>query len=115
MRLARSGVREARIARLRVASSIQRAIRKDPYDAEAVTQVAEDGVTIEPGRTERVDGPASFDTNVAPPRADEPRDEDLQPVPIRDDIVPLQREQAARGFRRPRVSAPLSLGRERGG
>jgi hypothetical protein len=94
MRLARSGVREAGIAGLRVASSIQRAIRKDPYDAEAVTQVAEDGVTIEPGRTERVDGPASFDTNVAPPRADEPRDEDLRPVPIKTVIDLLQRGQA---------------------
>ena len=54
------------IARLRVASSVQRAIRKDVYDAEADAQVAEDGVTIEPGRTERVDEPASFDTKVAP-------------------------------------------------
>jgi hypothetical protein len=56
MRLARSGVREAGIAGLRVASSIQRAIRKDPYVAEAVAQVAEEGVTVEPGRTEKVDG-----------------------------------------------------------
>jgi hypothetical protein len=58
MRLARSSVREAGIAGLRVVSSIQRTIRKDPYDAEAVTQVAEEGVTIEPGRTEKVDGSA---------------------------------------------------------
>jgi sporulation protein YlmC with PRC-barrel domain len=34
MRLARSGVREAGIAGLRVASSSQRAIRKDVYDPE---------------------------------------------------------------------------------
>ena len=34
---------------------------------EAVTQVAEGWVTIEPGRTERVDGPTPFDTKVAPP------------------------------------------------
>jgi hypothetical protein len=52
MRLARSGVREAGIAGLRVASSIQRAIRKEVY-------AAEDRVTIEPGRTERVDPPHS--------------------------------------------------------
>jgi hypothetical protein len=58
MRLARSSVREAGIAGLGVASSIQRTIRKDPYVAEAVTQVAEEGVTIEPSRTEKVDGPA---------------------------------------------------------
>jgi hypothetical protein len=94
MRLARSGVREAGIAGLRVASSIQRAIRNDVYDAEAVAQVAEDRVTIEPGRTERVDGPASFDTKVAPPRADEPRDEDLQLVPIKTVIDLPQRGQA---------------------
>ena len=78
MRLARSGVREAGIAGLRVASSIQRAIRKVPYDAQAVTQVAEDRFPLEPGRTERVDGPASFDIKVAPPCADEPCDEDLR-------------------------------------
>ena len=36
---------------------------------EAVTQVAEDRVTIEPGRTEKVEGPAPFDTKVAPPPA----------------------------------------------
>jgi hypothetical protein len=66
MRLARSGARDAGIASLRVASSIQRAIRKDVYDAEAVTQVAEDRGTIEPGRSERVDEPASFDTKWRP-------------------------------------------------
>ena len=38
---------------------------------EAVTQVTEDRVTIEPGRTEKVEGPAPFDTKVAPPPADD--------------------------------------------
>jgi hypothetical protein len=38
---------------------------------------------MEPGRTERVDGPASFDTNVAPPRADEPRDDEVRLVSIK--------------------------------
>ena len=94
MRLLWSGAREAGIAGLRVASSIQRAIRKDVYDAEAVTQVAEDQVTIEPGRTERVDGSASFDTKLAPPCADEPCDEDLRLVPIKSVIDLLQRGQA---------------------
>jgi sporulation protein YlmC with PRC-barrel domain len=42
---------------------------------EAVVEVAEDRVTIEPGRTEKVDGPAPLDTRVAPPRADEPRED----------------------------------------
>jgi sporulation protein YlmC with PRC-barrel domain len=42
---------------------------------EAVTKVAEDRVTIEPDRTEKVDGPAPFDTKVAPPRAGGPIDD----------------------------------------
>ena len=46
---------------------------------EAITQVAEDRVTIEPGRTEKVEGPAPFDTKVAPPRADEPREDYASP------------------------------------
>jgi len=33
---------------------------------EAVVQVAEDRLTIEPGRTEKVEGPAPFGTRVAP-------------------------------------------------
>ena len=43
---------------------------------EAVTKVAEGWVTIEPGRTERVAGPAPFETKVAPPPTeDRERDE----------------------------------------
>jgi hypothetical protein len=34
---------------------------------EAVMQIAENRITIEPGRTERVDGPASFHIKVASP------------------------------------------------
>jgi sporulation protein YlmC with PRC-barrel domain len=41
---------------------------------EAVVEVAEDRVTIEPGRTEKVEGAAPFDTKVAPPPTDEPPD-----------------------------------------
>ena len=40
---------------------------------EAVTQVTEDRVTIEPERTQKVEGPAPFDTKVAPPPAAEER------------------------------------------
>jgi hypothetical protein len=40
---------------------------------EAVTQVTEDRVTIEPERTRKVEGPAPFDTKVAPPPAAEER------------------------------------------
>jgi sporulation protein YlmC with PRC-barrel domain len=46
---------------------------------EAVTEVAEDRVTIEPGRTEKVEGAVPFDTKVAPPRADEPREDYASP------------------------------------
>jgi sporulation protein YlmC with PRC-barrel domain len=46
---------------------------------EAVTEVAEDRVTIEPGRTEKVEGPAPFDTRVAPPRADGPSEDHTSP------------------------------------
>ena len=42
---------------------------------EAVTQVTEDRVTIEPGRTEKVEGPAPFDTELAVPPAVGPRDD----------------------------------------
>src|ERR687897_1443302 len=46
---------------------------------ESVVEVAEDRVTIEPGRTEKVEGPAPFDTKVAPPRADEQREDHTSP------------------------------------
>jgi sporulation protein YlmC with PRC-barrel domain len=46
---------------------------------EAVVEVTEDRVTIEPDRTEKVDGLAPFDTKVAPPRADEPREDYASP------------------------------------
>jgi sporulation protein YlmC with PRC-barrel domain len=39
----------------------------------AVTQVTEDRVTIEPERTQKVEGPAPFDPKVAPPTAAEER------------------------------------------
>jgi hypothetical protein len=50
---------------------------------EAVFEVAEDRFTIEPGRTEKLDGPAPFDTKVAPPRANEPRDDEVRLVPMK--------------------------------
>ena len=40
---------------------------------EAVTEVAAGRVTIEPGRTQKVEGPSPFDTKVAPPPAAEER------------------------------------------
>jgi sporulation protein YlmC with PRC-barrel domain len=40
---------------------------------EAVVKVAEEWVVIEPGRTEKVEGPAPFDTKVAPPSTAEYR------------------------------------------
>lgn len=41
---------------------------------EAVTEVARGIVTIEPGRTEKVDGPAPLNTKLVPPPAGERRD-----------------------------------------
>ena len=43
---------------------------------EAVTEVAAGRVTIEPGRTQKVEGPAPFDTKVRPPSADDRRSDD---------------------------------------
>src|ERR687889_1973074 len=43
---------------------------------EAVVEVAEDRLTIEPGRTRKVEGPAPFGTRVAPSGAGAPRQED---------------------------------------
>src|ERR671916_3209902 len=40
---------------------------------EAVVKVAESWVAIEPGRKEKVEGPAPFDTKVAPPSTAEDR------------------------------------------
>ena len=48
---------------------------------EAVTQVTEDRVTIEPERTQKVEGPAPFDTKVAPPPAEERRADDYAWLP----------------------------------
>jgi hypothetical protein len=50
---------------------------------EACVEVAEDRLTIEPGRTEMLKGPAPFDTKGAPPRADEPRDDEVRLVSIK--------------------------------
>ena len=44
--------------------------------AEAVTEVSEDQVIVEPERTERADGPAPFDTRVRPPSADDRESDD---------------------------------------
>ena len=49
---------------------------------EEVVEVAEEWVTIEPGRTEKVQGPAPFDTRVAPPpTAEDRRAEDYASPP----------------------------------
>ena len=44
-------------------------------------EVAEEWVAIEPGRTEKVEGPAPFDTKVAPPPAEDRRAEDYAWLP----------------------------------
>ena len=49
---------------------------------EAVVEVADDRVTIEPDRTERVAGPSPFDTKVAPPTAVDRRSDDHASLPF---------------------------------
>jgi len=49
---------------------------------EAVVKVSEESVAIEPGRTEEVEGPAPFDTKVAPPHAAEDRRADDYVSPL---------------------------------
>jgi sporulation protein YlmC with PRC-barrel domain len=49
---------------------------------EAVTKVSEGWVTIEPGRTERVAGPAPCDTKVAPPSAEDRGSGDYASLPF---------------------------------
>src|SRR5919112_570281 len=51
---------------------------------EAVRQVTEDRVTIEPERTQKVEGPAPFDTKVAPPSAADRRADDYASPPYSD-------------------------------
>jgi sporulation protein YlmC with PRC-barrel domain len=51
---------------------------------EAVTQVTEDRVTIEPERTQKVEGPAPFDTRIAPPPAADRRVDDYASPPYGD-------------------------------
>ena len=49
---------------------------------EAVTEVAQRWVTIEPGRAEKVSGPAPFDTKVAPPTPDEHKSDAYTSLPF---------------------------------
>ena len=59
---------------------------------EAVVEVAEDRVTIEPGRTEKVEGPAPFDTKVAPqPAAEDRSAEDYAWLPYGKAMGPADR------------------------
>ena len=51
---------------------------------EAVVEVAEGWVAIEPGRTEKVEGPAPFDTRVVPPPADDRSADDYASPPYGD-------------------------------
>jgi sporulation protein YlmC with PRC-barrel domain len=69
---------------------------------EAVVEVAEDRVTIEPGRTQKVDGPAPFDTRVAPPRSDGRRDDYASPPygDAEDRADRLRRDRLASGYGR---------------
>jgi sporulation protein YlmC with PRC-barrel domain len=49
---------------------------------ESVTEVTQRWVTIEAGRTEKVDGAAPFDTKVAPPPANDRKSDDYTSLPF---------------------------------
>ena len=69
---------------------------------EAVVEVAEDRITIDSGRTEKVSGPTPFDTRVAPPRADDGGD-DYASLPygdVEDRVDRLRRDRLASGYGR---------------
>jgi sporulation protein YlmC with PRC-barrel domain len=70
---------------------------------EAVTQVVEDRVTIEPERTQKVEGPAPFDTKVAPPSADDHRADDYASPPYGS----TEEAEVRRGY----VDSAFSFGR----
>jgi sporulation protein YlmC with PRC-barrel domain len=54
------------------------------FPVEAVAEVAAGRVTIEPERTQKVEGPAPFDTKVVPPPAEQRRAEDYAWLPYGD-------------------------------
>jgi sporulation protein YlmC with PRC-barrel domain len=69
---------------------------------EAVVGVAEDQVTIEAGRTQKGEGPAPFDTKVAPPPADASRAEDYAWLPYGDaESPPDPLDSSLRDIHRP--------------
>ena len=71
--------REARCLEVGAGGFLRIGKKRFLVPVEAVVEVAAGLVTIEPGRTEKVEGPAPFDTKVAPPRADEPHEDYASP------------------------------------
>jgi sporulation protein YlmC with PRC-barrel domain len=68
---------------------------------EAVVKVAEGSVSIEPDRKEKVEGPAPFDTKVAPPPTGD-RSEDYASPPYGDPGSPADRlDSSLRDIHRP--------------
>jgi len=65
-------------------------------------EVAEDLITIDSGRTEKVSGPTPFDTRVAPPRADDGGDDyaSLPYCDVEDRADSLRRDRLASGYGR---------------
>jgi sporulation protein YlmC with PRC-barrel domain len=69
---------------------------------EAVVEVAYDRVTIEPGRTEKVEEPVPFDTKVAPPPAADRRGEDYAWLPYgKAEGTAYPRDSSLRDIHRP--------------
>jgi sporulation protein YlmC with PRC-barrel domain len=67
---------------------------------ESVTEVVRGLVTVEPGRTEKVDGPAAFDTKVVPPPVGG-RPEGYDPPPFGNAEGTADRSSFPYGGRRP--------------
>ncbi len=74
--------REVRFLEVGVGGFLGIGGRRFLVPVEAVTRVSEDRVTVEPDRTEKVEGPAPFDTKVRPPSAHDRRNDDYASLPF---------------------------------
>jgi sporulation protein YlmC with PRC-barrel domain len=94
--------REVRFVEVGVGGFLGIGERRFLVPVEAVVEVAEDRITIDSGRTEKVSGPAPFDTRVAPPRAGDGGD-DYASLPygdVEDRADRLRRDRLASGYGR---------------
>ena len=94
--------REARFLEVGTGGFLRIGGRRFLVPVEAVVEVAEGRVTIEPDRTQKVSGPAPFDARVAPPRSDGRRDDYASPLygDAEDRADRLRRDRLASGYGR---------------